>query len=310
MNMLKSLTLATYLLGAPVIHATVTCESPLLHGFHGVERALTNSSNFDVIEHEVVQRTQSLVAQDGLVVQFKNVSRLANWLLAKNLGKDVQTVFYPAASHDSSTPIQMFPNARTYIAADWYPFHAGYDSPLLIPRIGHQAETGHLTSNEMQTSQGQAAYILGRIFLALPNARILSVRSFCQKKSLLGSMWGQDHVSHGIVEFDQGEDTRRQAYIHLHANLDDRWVTENEWWMDPMLIEPLHAVIIKGAADLPQYAEHEMSQVLFTLAQSHGMLIEEEISLSAKVLVEANSSQKTYIPFGYRTAVVHKYNGN
>ncbi len=283
-----------------------SCEGPLL-ARPSIALKILSQGDFQIQVHEFVQREKPSTLSSGLKEQLQNVANLFDWLGVHTSSNSPYTVFYPAASHDASTPLQLFPNAQTVVAIDWGPFQAQNMADLMFPVFGNQELPGHLMTNETQGGLGQSQMILGRLALVVPNFRILKITSFKQKKTMNGTFWNDDYVSHGLIEFDQGEGTSKQYYLHLQVHLDDRMVDQNAWWVDAMLTEKIGAIIIKGSADLAKDAPKEMADFLFTLAQSHGLLIEEELGLSSQVEIIGANTKKTYLPFGYRKAVVHSF---
>ena len=245
----------------------------------------------------------------GFLTQLTTIDKIADKIHKAGVATDPKVVFYPAAAHDSSTPLQLFPKAEVVVAVDWLPFLGPHAERPIRPILGKQAEAGHLLSNENQTLNGQAGLILGRLKMVLPKMRVLRVREATQTRPLVGTFSADRGVSHGLIEFDTGEGTPRQYYVHLQENLNDDNSKALEAWLKPLLEQGIDALLIKGSTTLADDAEITLARVLQSVRKRRGVLIEERLGLSANILIDPSLARETPLRelFGYRPGTLFQF---
>ncbi len=241
-------------------------------------------------------------------------------VIEKRFHLTADTVFYPLIGSDSSTFYSLFPKARVFVGLDQLRFFSNIEKTFDQKRfeIERNVQHGFLFYRYSLRGKDIAATLLGGLKQVVPSFRLRRVVLFRpnlppipewdSQTSSRRSRW-KKHLRkynpeyfyiHGLVEFDQGEGTEVQHYIHIRdVFLPLNYAKKQYWWISTLSKKPPNAVVVKGsmgvfqAFEEPVFMLSDGTQGLFQvspvrkaierwLKKTNGVLIEgeDEFSLS------------------------------
>lgn len=177
-------------------------------------------------------------------------------------------VYFAPGTEGAHLGRSLFSREKFFVGIDAAPFASvNFKDLEVFPILLHRAPLGYKNSTVVRDqSPLLGSFILGQL-LTLGNIRVRRVIIFTtpynkdemfpnvedETKLQLNfsTVESKSELVHGIVEFDQGEDTPSQFYIHIQANLALVRSLYTRWWYNHLAQLPMPSgVIIKGSASM------------------------------------------------------------
>lgn len=194
-----------------------------------------------------------------------------------------KTVLYPAAGYDLDTVFKVFPDASLVVGIDNHPFVANTENPLVSTFPSHDFR--HVTSFESMDHEDSILLRgLERLAVRFPNLRVRKVKFYISnhgatKQKQNDHMIFSDserrarHRVHGLIEFDQGDNTRVQQYVHIDAVID-----QNSKTLRPFLKEisktQFNGLLLKGAMRRFWLSEEPFRSWMVSLYQRDSIFVD------------------------------------
>lgn len=210
------------------------------------------------------------------------IDRLANAIRIRR-GRQVRSVFYPAAGFDAGTAFRVFPDADLVIGVDKHPF-ADWNS-------GKTTEFQQVRSKMWQVEVDAGWHFVGDVQALghLSDAIVQSIRKLDSGKRLVRirrvlAIEGSDTVEsrpaiHGIVEFDHGAGTPLRRYVHVHTFASVLKPISD--WVLATLATKVDAVFLKAAMGYAANGTSKVGALLSDLRQRNGLIVDTDGSVDS-----------------------------
>lgn len=196
-------------------------------------------------------------------------------------GQVSRTVLYPASGFDAGTPFRVFRDAEVVVGIDVHPFTA----KRVVPRVADLGTTrvggeGWVYVGDIDLLGGVAESIIISIERSLSSTskgpvRIRSVVEIEEALSIRG-----DGKVHGVVEFDHGDGTRIQRYVHIQSSqLADR--TALPRWTAALTENGFDTIFVKaGMSFFSNYSRSFGGYLADSLRQRGGLIVDTDGKLT------------------------------